>query len=304
MLKLNSCRAEGYDKMAVKIFLLRISSFINSKRPPSVFLHPKNTELMQTVFIKTKQTINVRFYQTAFLIAFAVLLQACGKKDLRDYYFPLKQLKEQSKVYEYKISTPDTSFTIYWNYQTIVQGDSIYFVGNCYDSGFHPLVLVREEQVANGMKLKELIYYGVNKEGYAIKTTATIEGGAVFPFQVTDDKDVFVNVVKYSDPKDSTIMTTLTRNRRFLQDTSYIFKDKKLDAVEFEMKEEQSEQNNKSGGWTHIYPIQEIYAKNIGLVYTKRSLDNGVNFETRLVDIYTMKDLEAKFEQHQNQSKQ
>jgi hypothetical protein len=256
---------------------------------------------MQILFEKTKTS---RFYQTVSLFVCVLLLQACGKKDLRDYYFPLKQLKEQSKVYEYKISTPDTSFTIYWYYQTIVQADSVYLVGNCYDAGFHPLVLVREEQVTNGMKLKELIYYGVNTEGYAVQTRATIEGGAVFPFQVTDDKDVFVNVVKYSDPKDSTILTTLTRNRRFLQDTTFNFKGKNLDAVEFEMKEEQSEQNNKSGGWTHIYPIQEIYANKIGLVYTKRSLDNGVNFETRLVDIYTMKDLEAKFEQHLNQSKQ
>ncbi len=256
---------------------------------------------MQILFKKTK---TIRFYQTAFLIVVAVLLQACGKKDLRDYYFPLKQLKQESKVYEYKISTPDTSFTIYWYYQTIVQTDSVYLVGNCYDAGFHPLVLIREAQVANGMKLKELIYYGVNTEGYAVQTTATIEGGAVFPFHVTNDKSVFVNVVKYSDPKDSTIMTTLTRNRRFLQDTSYIFKGKKLDAAEFEMKEEQSEQDKKRGGWTHIYTIQEIYAKNIGLVYTKRAIDRGVNFETRLVDIYTMKELEAKFEQHLNQTKQ
>ena len=254
---------------------------------------------MQNVAKKALATL---FFSTTILIV--LLLQSCGKKDLRDYYFPLKQLKADAKVYEYKITTPDTSFTIYWYYQTIVQADSVYLVGNCYDAGFHPLVLVREEQVANGMKLKELIYYGVNTEGYAVQTKATIEGGAVYPFQVTDDKSVFVNVVKYSDPKDSTIMTTLTRNRRFLQGTSFDFKGKKLDAVEFEMKEEQSEQNNKSGGWTHIYPIQEIYAKKIGLVYTKRSLENGRYFETQLVDIYTMKDLEAKFEQHLNQTKQ
>ncbi len=250
-----------------------------------------------------KKALSARFFPIVIVVISILLLQSCGKKDLRDYYFPLKQLKAEAKVYEYKINTPDTAFTIYWYYQTIVQADSVYLVGNCYDAGFHPLVLVREAQVTNGMKLKELIYYGVNTEGYAVQTKATIEGGAVYPFQVTDDKSVFVNVVKYSDPKDSTILTTLTRNRRFLQDASFDFKGKKLDAVEFEMKEEQTEQNNKSGGWTHVYPIQEIYAKNIGLVYTKRSLDNSRNFETRLVDIYTMKDLEAKFEQHLNQTK-
>lgn len=259
---------------------------------------------MLTIFNKMKPTGKVRFYQLSFLLAFALLTQACGKKDLRDYYFPLKQLKEQSKVYEYTFSTADTSLTLYWYYQTVVQGDSVYLVGNCYDSGFHPLMLMREEQVMNGMKLKELIYYGLNDAGLSVKTSATIEGGAVFPFQVKDDKSVFVNVIKYSDLKDSTITTTLTRNRRFLKETSFDFKSKKLDAVEFEMKEEQSEKDPKRGGWTHIYTVQEIYAKNIGLVYTKRSLDNGASFETKLVDIYTMTELEAKFKEHLNQSKQ
>lgn len=251
---------------------------------------------MIPLFQKCKRTKTVCF--KIVLFASVILAQACGKKDLRDYYFPLKQLKEQSKVYEYRISLPDTSMTVYWYYQTIVQGDSVFLVSNCYDAGFHPLVLMREEQVVNGMKLKELIYYGVNKEGFAVKSVATIEGGAVFPFQVTDDKSVFVNVLKYADTKDSTILTTLTRNRRFLKETSFEYKGKKVDAVEFEMKEEQSEHDNKRGGWTHIYNIQEIYAKNIGLVYTKRVLDDKSNFETTLVDIYTMKELEAKFEKH------
>jgi hypothetical protein len=253
---------------------------------------------MITILQKLKQRKKICFNRLFALLICTIIVQGCGKKDLRDYYFPLKQFKEQSKVYEYKISMPDTAMTIYWYYQTIVQGDSVYLVGNCYDSGFHPLVLMREEQVANGMKLKELTYYSVDKQGLAVKTTSTIEGGAVFPFQVADDKSVFVNLIKYSTTKDSSVMTTLTRNRRFLKETSFEYKGKKLDAAEFEMKEEQSEQDKKRGGWVHIYNIQEIYAKGIGLVYTKRALENGVNFETTLVDIYTMKELEAKFAKH------
>jgi hypothetical protein len=251
---------------------------------------------MLTVPKKVEQ----RFHHLILLFACALFLQACGKKDLRDYYFPLKQLKDEPKVYEYAFTTQDTTLTLYWYYQTIVQKDSVYLVGNLYDSGFHPLMLMREEQVVNGMKLKELIYYGIGKDGLAIKIPATIEGGAVFPFQVKDDKSVFVNVLKYTDFKDSTIMTTLTRNRRFLKETSFDYKGKKQDAVEFEMKEEQSEQNPKSGGWTHIYAVQEIYAKNIGLVFTKRTLNTGMSFETKLVDIYTMAELEAKFKEHLN----
>ena len=255
---------------------------------------------MKTVFQNLKKVKTNRFHQFLLFMMLSILTQACGKIDLRDYYFPLKQLKEQAKVYEYKLTLPDTSMTIYWYYQTIVQGDSIYLVGNCYDGNFHPMMLMREEQVKNGMKLKELIYYGVNKDGLAVQTKATIEGGAVFPFQVKDDKDVFVNVIKYPDAKDSSLTTTLTRNRRFLQETSFDFKGKRLAAAEFEMKEEQSEHDTQRGGWNHVYTIKEVYAKNIGLVYTKRAIENGLNLETKLVDIYTMKDLEAKFQQHLN----
>ena len=255
---------------------------------------------MMTIHKKVKQ----HFYHSIILFTSFLLLQACGKKDLHDYYFPLKQLKAEPKVYEYAFSTKDTSLTLYWYYQTVVQNDSVYLVGNLYDSGFHPLMLMREEQVSNGMKLKELIYYGLNKDGYSVQTAATIEGGAVFPFQVKDDKSVFVNVLKYPDFKDSTITTTLTRNRRFLNETNYDYKGKKHDAVAFEMKEEQSEQNPKTGGWTHIYTVQEIYAKNIGLVYTKRALDTGMSFETKLVDIYTMAELEAKFKNQSNRAKE
>ncbi len=243
----------------------------------------------------------MRFY--AFLTSI-LLLQACGNKDLHDYYFPIKQLKEQPKVYEYMFATQDTSLTIYWYYHTETKGDSVFLVGNLYDGGFHPIMQMQEEKVFNGMKLKELIYYGLNKEGHEVQTAATIEGGAVFPFEVKDDKSVFVNVLKYADFKDSLKTTTLTRNRRFLKSTTFDYQGKKHDAIEFEMKEEQVEHDLKQGGWTHIYNVQEIYAKGIGLVYTKRALDSGMSFETKLVDVYTPEVLEAKLSKQLNRAKE
>jgi hypothetical protein len=240
-----------------------------------------------------------RFFNP-FIVAIGCLfmLSSCGKTQLQDYYFPIKSLKEQAKVYEYQLITPDTTLTIYWYYQTIVQGDSINFVGTCYDGNFQVLQISREEQVVNGMKLKDLSFYGTDSLGKSVKMEATIEGGAVFPFEVSDDKSVFVNVIRYADPKDATHLTTLTRNRRFMTKTTYDFKGKNVDAAQFSMKEEQSERDMQRGGLTHVYDVQEIYAKNFGLVYTKRQLEAGVFFETKLVDIFTMQDLEARFSKH------
>jgi hypothetical protein len=242
------------------------------------------------------------FVQIVIAFSCVVCLVSCGKTNLQDYYFPLKALQKEPKVYQYQLITSDTTITIYWYYQTIVQGDSINFVGTCYDGNFQVLQISREEQVMNGMKLKDLAFYGTDEAGKSVKMTAIIEGGAVFPFEVSDDKDVFVNVIRYSDPKDSTHVTTLTRNRRFLKKTDYTYKGKNLDAAQLSMKEEQSERDLQKGGLTHVYDIEEVYARNLGLVYTKRTLEAGRFFETKLVDIITMQDLESRFKQHLEQN--
>ena len=159
---------------------------------------------------------------------------------------------------------------------------------------------MREQRVKNGMKLTEMYFYATNTEGYAIQNSVEIQGGAVFPFEVKDSNGVFINIIKYKDVKDSTVQTTLTRNRRFLKQMDFNFKNTNLDAVAFEMKEEQAENDPKRGGIAHTYKIEEIYAKNIGLIYTKRWMSDSDFIESRLLDIYTMQALEDKFKKHQN----
>lgn len=238
------------------------------------------------------KSLNILF---VFLMIMVYSCTGDGKKDIKNFYFPLKALKEQPKVYEYQYTLKDTSFKMYWYYQTVTQGDSIYFVGTGYNEAFQQIMLLREQSFDNGMKLKDFYYFGVDSAGTAIKSKATIEGGAVFPFHVKDDKGVFINILKYSDPKDSQHQTTITRNRRYLKDTTYSYKNTSYAAIEFEMKEEQAETDLKKGGWSHVYTIQELYAKGIGLVFTKREISEGSFIEMRLLDIYTMKELEDKF---------
>ena len=233
-------------------------------------------------------------------IAFCLLLGSCGKNKLQEYYFPLEQLNKEAKVYEYEYRVRDSTFKMYWYYQSIRQNDSIYLVGTCYNQNFEQLMVMREERVKNGMKLTDMYFYTTNTAGYAVRIQAEIQGGAVFPFEVTDSNSVFINIIKYKDVKDSTRQTTLTRNRRFLKHTVFDFKNKKLDAVEFEMKEEQAESDTKKGGIAYVSKIKEIYAQNIGLIYTKRYISDSEFIESRLLDIYTMSALEEKFRNHQS----
>jgi hypothetical protein len=242
-------------------------------------------------------------YRLSFFVATILLWTGCGQRDLSDYYFPLKQLQKEAKVYEYRLSTADTALTVYWYHQTLVQNDSVFLVSTCYDAAFQQLMIAREARVSNGMKLVSMLYFGTNTEGGAIQIPATIEGGAVFPFTVKDDRSVFVNVLKYADPMDAAHITTLTRNRRFLNETTFDYKGQKRAAVLFEMKEEQSETDPKKGGWTHVYRLEEIYAKGIGLVFSKREIEQGQFFTTELVDSYSMADLEAKFKAYLEKTK-
>jgi hypothetical protein len=231
-------------------------------------------------------------------IAYCLFIMGCGKKNIRDYYFPLTQLREKPMVYEYEFKTRDTSLRLYSYFQTIVQGDSVSFVGTDYDPDFQVMMMRREQMLSNGMKLKDLRYYGSDSTGKAIEMKAAVTGGAVFPFEVKDSNGVFINIIKYKDPKDSTHETTLTRNFRFLRTTVYDYKNQKYDAVEFEKKDEQAEHDLKQGGWQHVYKVTEIYAKGLGLVYSKRYVTDVDVIEIRLVDVYSMEDLEKKFKTH------
>jgi hypothetical protein len=230
--------------------------------------------------------------------AYCLFTIGCGKKNIREYYFPLTQLRDKPMVYEYEFKTRDTSFRLYSYFQTVVQGDSVSFVGTDYDPNFQVMMMRREQMLSNGMKLQDLRYYGSDSTGKAIEMKASVTGGAVFPFEVKDSNGIFINIIKYRDPKDSTHETTLTRNLRFLRTTTYEYKNKKYEALEFEKKDEQAERDLTQGGWQHVFKVKEIYAKGLGLVYSKRAVTEVDAVEIVLMDIYTMEDLEKKFKTH------
>ncbi len=214
-------------------------------------------------------------------------LSGCGKKQIADYYFPLAQLRAAPEVYVYRYTSRDTTFNLYWVYATQTVGDSVTFTGVCYSPSFEILLVTTEVKVRNGMLLKDLKYFGTDSLGKAVTKNAVIENGAVFPFEITDSGGVFVSNYTVFDPKDNTHTTAVTRNRRFMGDTTINFAGQKTPAILFNLKEEQSEHDNKRGGWTHIFSVEEIYAKNIGLFETKRYVSGDETFTGVLEKIIT-----------------
>jgi hypothetical protein len=229
---------------------------------------------------------------TLFL-TLSFLFAACsGKTPLEKYYFPLKKLLAP-QVYEYRGVKSDAQLPIqYWYYQTIKQGDSIFFMGNLYDMAFETRQFVRETRVKNGMRLAELFIYGENARDSLVRTTAKIAQSAVFPFEVTDTNSIFIYDVQFENTRDSAVVR-LIRNRRYVGKSEYLYKGKKYNCIDITIRERlESTKNGTIGAdFTHL----ERFAEGIGLVYTRRDIGNGQSLEYELYDIYPMEQLEQKF---------
>ena len=241
------------------------------------------------------------FFRTIIFFTAISVFVSCGDgtRDIHNFYFPLKKLKLEPKVYvyNYKTSKGENVFKAYWYYQTIVQGDSIWFVGSLYDNTFTEQLMTREKRFENGMILEELKFLGTDSTHKSISKMATIKNPASFPFALSKNNGVFVSSMEYGDLSDSLKTTTLTRNRRFLKDTTINFEGKRHDAIIFSMQEEQSEKHKKQGDWTHVYSVKEVYAEGIGLFETRRDIINGTQFIGTLESIITLEDFENAFKQ-------
>lgn len=221
-----------------------------------------------------------------------VLLSACqGKTNIQDYYYPIKNL-QSPKVYEYRASSD--SFPPYYRYfRTIVTGEQVFFTENFYDHQFETRQFAREERVKEGMLLREMFLYMPDNQGKMQVVKANIHVPAAFPFEVTDSNGVFVYNISFTNPKDNSL-NTIVRNRRFVKKTTIIFKEKKYEAVVFEVKE--LLENELKGTWKHEFRITETYAKDLGLVSSSRDMGDGRILTYHLHDIYTMEDLESKYQ--------
>ena len=123
-----------------------------------------------------------------------------------------------------------------------------------------------------------------------------ILAGNVFPFKVSEGGGIFLYKTSFSLPDQPDVTTTLIKNRRYVGDTSYMFKDKKRACIAFEVKELVEIDDQKAGGIEPQWEGKEIYAENIGLIFYEKKLGNSP-LAYALYDRYPMTVLEEKFKQ-------
>jgi len=218
-----------------------------------------------------------------------------GKRNIKTYYFPVKELKNP-KVYEYQAVSNDTLPNDYWYYSTLVQDGNIYFTGNYYDENFRVQQFFREEMVSNGMLLSDTYLYATAEDGKQVQVPVEILSESSFPFEVSDPSGVFLYKIKWIVQPEPLVTTTLIRNRRYIGDTSYVYKGRELDCIYFELRELIEGYQEGEGYVEPEYTGIEIYAKDIGLVYYRKDIAENTSLAYELADIYTMDVLEQKFE--------
>lgn len=236
------------------------------------------------------------------VLVFAIFvtgLSSCrenGPRDIRDYYFPLREL-EEGLVYEYQPVHLDSLTPAYWYYRSFIQDDGVFLTGTYYEYDLVPLQLVREELVRNGMLVQDVNLYNevTDSTGLQDRTAAEVLQGSAFPFEVTDSSGVFLYKIRWEPSQDSGAVITLVKNRQYLGDTVVQVMGESRDAIVFKVRELLS--YDKEGVFEQEYGGREIYAKGIGLVYYDKKIGGSMMLSYALKRRYPMNELEELYEQ-------
>ena len=239
------------------------------------------------------------FKITGSLLLILTLLLSCeteygDQRNIRNFYFPVDEL-DDGLVYEYQPVNNDTFPPVYWYYRNVRQKGGLYLIGTAYSPELLPVQLVTEAVVSNGMLLEDMYLFANDSLGGQTQIPVEIQAGSAFPFLVKDSTGVFLYKVKWSASDSSAVSTTLIKNRRFLGDTTFVYQGETYPAIQFYVKE--LIEQRAEGSLELEYDGVEIYAKDIGLVYYKKEIQEGFTQEYALAKTYPMTDLEAKFKQ-------
>ena len=258
------------------------------------------------VFNDKNDSIMKGSFLLASFLLFGSLLCTCTRQndtsiDVRNYYFPLKELTE-GLVYEYDFVGNDSIAPDYWYYRSLIQDGKTYLTSTLYRPGdLSPQIHAREIMVRNGMLLDEIFFYEKDTSGRPeqLQVPVKIVAGNVYPFYVHNPGGVFLLRIEWKSALDTLEKTVLIKNRSFAGITTFEFEGKKHSAVKFALKE--AIEVYKNGLFAPApYPGDETFIKGIGKVHYRKFVGNQI-VEYKLAKRYPMSELEKKFKSMQQQ---
>lgn len=236
------------------------------------------------------------FRAAIILTLFSLLVHACsdGKRDIRDYYFPVESLQD-GLVYAYSAQEGDTSERRYWYYRVFERDSGLFMASTQYDRNFEIVQMLREKILNSGSRARNSFLYETDTlSGKARPIPVTIESPDLFPFRVSDSLGVFLFGLKYHPLYDSAATIYMIRNRRYLGDgPDFEFAGKKYPTIRFGLREAVG--NEKEGASEIAGTGEEWYAKGLGLVYSEKSFAGGkIRYVFRLKETFPMTELERR----------
>jgi len=238
---------------------------------------------------------NPLFLSIAIFICGLLFLFSCQpqKQNIRDYYYPIADFMD-GKVYEYQ-AVNDSLAPFYWYFRTTISRGDTFLTSEYFDHDFVIQQLTNEEIVTNGVILNDFYLYETDSlTGKQLQNRVRVEVDNVYPFEVTDSTGLFLYKVSWKDYNNPNQKYRLIKNRHYMGPDTYTHKGESVDCVRFFNKE--LLEIEEVGFQELTYNSVELYAKNIGLVYFRKEIDNNVVQEYELADIYDMVDLEKKFQ--------
>ncbi|PHI19428.1 hypothetical protein CEQ90_12980 [Lewinellaceae bacterium SD302] len=234
------------------------------------------------------------------ITALFILGTGCSdQRDIRDYYFPVRDLDE-GLVYAYTPqNSPDTN-TVYWYAIGLDQDTALYLNITTYDERLNPATLVSEAITNEGVVTRQVLIYSTDSTGRSVKTQADILFDQSFPFFVArnyeDDQNIQVYQIDYSPVTSPTSRYRITYNRSFSRDTIAMIDGLEYPAIRLEMTGETSVRDAVEGDISPTFRGFEIYAKGVGLVESYRNFD-GFILHQKLTDRFSMEELQHKAKQ-------
>ena len=227
----------------------------------------------------------------ALILFLAVLCSCNGPRDVRDYYFPTRDLDNNGLVYAYENTGNMGGAEMEYSYYLGVDVDTaLHLSVTHYDPALQPRQQSREEIRNDGVYLREVTLLQTDSTGVAKAIPTTLLYNKVFPFYLEEATATpYGYRMSFNDPQQKGVVNYVTLNRRYERDTTVTMMGQSYPALLFSLEGEVSLRDPEEGDISPQFTGYEIYAKDVGLVEYRRELgDSGAILGGRLLERVSM----------------
>lgn len=198
--------------------------------------------------------------------------------DLASFYYPIDKWPAGGITYVYKNKIHSEAPPEMWLFRKTGPGlmESIN-----YDVFGDTIQKQYERFVSNGIVVDSLKLFASDTSGKKQTIPVKVMAQNRFPFNAGDSSKVWLTKFDWRQPGDS-LHIVLSRRRRFVGQTQWTFEGKRVPAVRF--KTEDMLETERDGWTTSTWSGEEIYARNLGLVYYRRNISEYMNMEFELAE--------------------